>query len=209
MGAAVRDGARLSERRGYHHRPEHPVELPAPLPFRESPNQSPRQHGITPYLIVVHRPVGAYGPSIEWLCNPRSQVSAHVITEGNGTGVDVATQLVPWERKAWACASFNSVSYNVEVDDDAWNGLDPGAFATAARICGFICAKTGIPAVWSRDATRKPGLVRHLDLGRAGGGHSDPTDDVALWRSFVRQTAVELERGGFRLRWGRGRFARV
>lgn len=183
--------------------------LPTPLPFRESPNQSPRRHGITPYLIVVHRPVGAYRPSIEWLCNPRSQVSAHVITEGNGTGVDVATQLVRWERKAWACASFNSVSYNLEVDDDAWDGDDAGAFATAARICAFICAKTGIPAAWSHDPLRQPGLIRHLDLGAAGGGHNDPTEDVPLWRRFVRATQRELDRGDFRPRWGRGRLMRL
>src|SRR5436190_2153160 len=91
----------------------------SPLAWKESPNKSSRR-GRTPYLVVVHRPVGQFGPSISWLCNPESQASAHVITEGRGTGVDVATQLVPWDQKAWSCRSFNAISYNVEADDDAW-----------------------------------------------------------------------------------------
>lgn len=184
--------------------PPKPVTLPSPLPYKQSPNYSERRHGITPYLIVVHRPVGAYGPSINWLCNPNSQVSAHVITEGNGTGVDVATQLVPWDKKAWACAAFNTASYNLEIDDDAWNGNDLGAAFTAARIVGYLCTRTGIPPDWSRAPSSQPGIVRHYDLGRAGGGHTDPTTDPVLWRWFIQQCRREYDRGGYRPTWGRG-----
>lgn len=187
--------------------PPKPVVLPTPLTFRESPNQSERRQ--KPYLIVVHRPVGKYGPSIDWLCNPKAQASAHIITEGKGTGVDVATQLVPWDRKAWACASFNSASYNLEVDDDAWDGDDLGAAFTAARICGFICRKTGIPPAWTTSPLSQPGITRHYDLGRAGGGHSDPTTDVTYWKWFMRQVVREYERGGYRKIWGKGRFQRI
>src|SRR5262245_22638017 len=73
------------------------------LAWQESPNQSTRSQGIVPYLIVAHRPVGSYHGSADWLCNPKAQASAHVLTEGNGTGVDEATQLVAWDKKAWAC----------------------------------------------------------------------------------------------------------
>lgn len=183
--------------------------LPKPLPFRESPNQSARQHGIVPYLIVVHRPVGSYHGSAAWLCNPASQASAHVLTEGNGTGVDVATQLVRWDRKAWACQSFNSVSYNLEVDDGAWDGSDSGALETAARIVGFLCARTGIPAGWSRLPLHMPGIVRHVDLGIAGGGHTDPTLDKVLWRAFVRMCQREVDRGRFPRTWGIGKLERL
>lgn len=177
------------------------------LAYRESPNQSARtlQAGQRPYLVVVHRPVGSYHGSVEWLCNPRSQASAHILTEGNGTGVDEATQLVAWDRKAWHAMSFNSVSYGIEVDDDAWDGDDKGAFATAARIVAFLCHKTGIPAEWSKDPLHKPGVVRHFDLGAAGGNHMDPTQDRLLWTAFLRQVNRELKRGGFRKTWGRGR----
>jgi N-acetyl-anhydromuramyl-L-alanine amidase AmpD len=184
------------------------TELPK-LAWRESPNQSSRSPGIAPYLIVAHRPVGNYHGSADWLCNRKAQASAHILTEGNGTGVDEATQLVAWDRKAWACATFNSASYNIEVDDNAWDGTDPGAFQTAARIFAFICNQTGIPATHSKNPLHQPGIVRHVDLGRAGGGHTDPTQDNALWRAFLKAVQRELDRGGFRKTWGRGKLQRI
>jgi N-acetyl-anhydromuramyl-L-alanine amidase AmpD len=186
------------------------VTLPK-LAWRESPNQSARNlhAGAAPYLIVVHRPVGSYHGSVDWLCNPRAQASAHVVTEGNGTGVDVATQLVAWDRKAWHAMAFNSVSYGIEVDDDAWDGDDKGALLTAARIVAYLSLKTGIPIEWSTDPLHRPGVVRHFDLGRAGGGHTDPTTDPRLWHGFLRECQRQLDRGGFRRSWGRGRLARI
>jgi N-acetyl-anhydromuramyl-L-alanine amidase AmpD len=189
--------------------PPAPVHLPDPLPFKKSPNFSERRHGITPYLIVVHRPVGKEKPSISWLCNPAAQVSAHILTEGHGTGVDVATQLVPWDKKSWACAAFNSSSYNLEIDDDAWDGDDLGAAFTAARIVAFLCKRTGIPPDQSWYPLTHPGIVRHYDLGRAGGGHTDPTTDPSLWRWFLRQCQREFDRGGFRPEWGKGKLLKV
>jgi hypothetical protein len=158
-----------------------------------------------PWLIVVHRPVGSYEGTLEWLRDPRSKASAHVVTEG----FNRATQLVQWHRKAWTCAAFNSASYNVEVDDDAWDGTDPDALATAARIVAFLCKRTGIPPSWTRQPTHTPGVCRHLDLGRAGGGHTDPTTDETLWRGFVAMVRSEHERGGFRPTWGVGTLARI
>src|SRR4051794_19437717 len=110
-----------------------------PLKQHPSPNQSARTDVSAPWLIVVHRPVGGYEGTLEWLSNPASRASAHVVTEGASR----ATQLVSWHRKAWSCAAFNSASYNVEVDDDAWDGTDPDALATAARIVAFLCKRTG------------------------------------------------------------------
>jgi hypothetical protein len=184
------------------------AELPA-LDWQPSPNWSERSPGIVPYLIVAHRPVGSYHGSADWLCNPKAQASAHVLTEGNGTGVDEATQLVPWDKKAWACAAFNSASYNIEVDDNAWDGTDKDALRVAARIFAFICVRTGIPPVQSKNPLHDPGIVRHVDLGRAGGGHTDPTEELPLWRSFLRMVGHEVERGGFRATWGRGSFKRI
>lgn len=189
-----------------------PIVLPYPLPYRPSPNQSARSPGVTPYLIVWHRPVGSYHGSVDWLCNPASQASAHIVTEGNKTGVDVATQLVPWDRKAWTQGTFNSASYGIEVDDDAWNGKDPHALDVAARIGAWLTWKTGIPAAWSRNPLTTPGHVFHSDLGRAGGGHTDPTGippDPAIRRAFMLKIKRELVRGGFRDVWGRGRLYRV
>ena len=176
-----------------------------PLRQHASPNVSDRQHGIVPYLVVLHRPVGSYAGAERTLTDRAAQVSAHILTDSNREAV----QLVPWDRKAWTCASFNSVSYNLEIDDDAWNGNDPAAFATAARIAAFLCKRTGIPPSWSSDPSRVPGLVRHYDLGRLGGGHTDPTTDTRLWQTFVRAVRAEYDRGGFRPNWGVGVLHRI
>jgi N-acetylmuramoyl-L-alanine amidase len=175
------------------------------LNWVESPNVSDRRHGITPYLVVMHRPVGSYESALRTLTykNPDvdKRVSAHVLTEHTR-----ATQLVPWDKKAWTAASFNSVSYNIEADDNAWGygGNDWDAFYTAAHICAWFCHKTGIPPVWQQDP-RYPGVTRHKDLGAAGGGHTDPTSNLIVWRNFIRQVEHDVAHTGWRPSWGRGR----
>jgi hypothetical protein len=182
------------------------------LAWQPSPNCSPRtlHRGQRPYLIVWHRPVGSYHGSVSWLCDPRSQASAHVVTEGNGTGVDEATQLVPWHLKAWHASSFNSISYGLEGDDDAWNGADSSALQSIARVTGFICLRTGIPCQIAKNPLHDAGIVTHAMLGRAGGGHTDPTgDDLTVIRKAIRLTQREIDRGGYRRTWGRGSFYRI
>lgn len=182
------------------------VTLPT-LVQHPSPNFSNRT--VRPNLIVVHRPVGSYAGSVATLSSPAAQVSAHVITDSNRG----ATQLVPWDKKAWACVSYNSQSYNIEVDDNAWalNELgaivDPKGFATAARIVAYICHETGIPARWVKPDSKGvilSGVTRHYDLGAEGGGHTDPTTDDTIWRNFVTLVQGELKAGGFRDSWGVG-----
>jgi hypothetical protein len=179
-----------------------------PLPFDPSPNFSKRQHGIVPYLVCVHRPVGSFESALHALKDdkrdPEDRVSAHVLTEHLR-----AVQLVPWNLKAWTCATFNSATYNIEVDDNAWDGSDWDAFYTAAHITAWICHKTSIPPFWSRDPQHTPGVIRHLDLGRAGGGHTDPTSNLVLWKNFVRQVDHDVVHTGWRSTWGRGKFLKV
>jgi hypothetical protein len=181
-----------------------------PLRQHASPNQSARLHGIVPYLVVLHRPVGGYAGAEATLVDPRPDdpkeaVSAHVLTDSNREAV----QLVPWDRKAWTCADFNTSSYNLEIDDDAWNGRDPAALETAARITAFLCKRTGIPPTWTLQPTHAAGVCRHYDLGRAGGGHTDPTTDVRVWRAFMAKVRGEYDRGGFRPTWGEGTLHRI
>lgn len=175
------------------------------LKYVQSPNFSARLHGIVPYLVVLHRPVsgGNYLAALRTLTNPHAQVSAHILTEGKQ-----ATQLVEWHWKAWACATYNSVSYNIEADDNAWDGSDWDAFLNAAHITAWICHKTNIPPVWSRNP-HQPGVTRHYDLGAAGGGHTDPTLNLTVWRNFIKQVAHDVENTGWRSRWGRGRLLRL
>jgi N-acetyl-anhydromuramyl-L-alanine amidase AmpD len=180
-------------------------------PLREvaSPNHSSRR-GVTPWLIVVHRPAGSYASALRTLGDPRpddpaAAVSAHILTDSSRQ----ATQLVAWDRKAWTCQSFNSASYNIEADDNAWNGSDPGAFYTVARVVAFLAKRTGIPPRWTRDPLSTPGVVRHLDLGSAGGSHSDPTTDLDLWRRFVARVKAEHDHGGFKPTYGLGELHRI
>jgi hypothetical protein len=192
-------------------KPPKPVKLPDPLKFVASPNFSDRLHGIKPYLIVCHRPVGGFEGSLRTLTAKSSTnpVSSHILTEGRNTGVDVATQLVEWHKKAWAAAAFNSVGYQLEIDDDAWDGDDLGAAFTAARIVGFLCRRTGIPPTWSKKPLHDAGVIRHYDLGAAGGGHTDPTTDPVMWRWFIRQCQREYDRAGYRKVWGRGKLVHI
>lgn len=181
-----------------------------PLRQHPSPNQSARLHGLVPYLIVLHRPVGAFAGAEATLTDPchdhpEDAVSAHILTDSNREAV----QLVPWDRKAWTCASFNSASYNLEIDDRAWDSSDPAALQTAARITAFLCKRTGIPPAWSLSPTHTPGVCRHYDLGAAGGGHTDPTTDAQRWRQFMGLVRGEYDRGGFRPTWGVGQLRHI
>jgi hypothetical protein len=180
------------------------------LTWKESPNQSARRGPVS--LVVVHRwgvrPVPdatrVYKGVVAHLCNPKTQASAHIVYAGGEEGV--ATQLVPWGKKAWACAHYNSVSDNLECADDIWAGLDECGFKVAARIVAFRCHARGIPAVWIRGnrlIAGKPGVTRHYDLGAIGGGHTDPTTDDSLWKDFMRLVYLEVKRGNFRPVWGR------
>jgi hypothetical protein len=173
-----------------------------------SPNFSSR-HGAVPFLIVLHRPVGSFESAERALTDdsrpPAERVSAHVLL---GTG-HRAVQLVPWDVKAWTCASFNSLSYNLEVGDEAWDGRAPELLAEAARAVAFLSRRTGIPATWTRAPHDQPGVTRHFDLGKAGGGHTDPTTNMMVWRFFMQLVETEHRHGGFRPTWGVGELVRI
>lgn len=189
--------------------PAAPVILPR-LAQAPSLNRSPRLQPVR--MVVVHRPAGSYRGAIEALRDPHPdhperRVSAHVLVREDGRE---ATQLVPWNLKAWSCAAFNSLSDNIETPDAIWSkpltGANLHAFLVCARIVAFRLHQRGFPAVWLRGETllHGRGFTRHLDLGAAGGNHSDPTSDTARWRSFVAAVETQHRRGGFRRTWGTG-----
>lgn len=198
-----------------------PTVLPE-LPYQESPNQSARADTKAPYLIVLHSwgnapattPAKArlrFAANLNFMLSPSSEISAHVVYGGClGDPAGQAVQIVPWHRKAWTEKSFNSVSYSIESADAIWavkEGVtvyDEAGLKQLARIVGFLCTKTGIPPVWSRDPLHKPGLVRHYDLGLAGGGHTDPTTNRDLWMRFIYMVKAEVKRGDYRPSWGKG-----
>lgn len=192
------------------------VDLP-PYAWRPSPNFSGRR-GVVPHLVVVHRPVGSFESAYQALTDderpPDDRVSAHTLIGHPNGGPVRCWQLVAWDAKAWACRGFNSSSYNLEVADDAWTGDDVESFRAAARLVAFLCARTGIPPLWTHVPTHDPGVVRHYDLGVAGGGHTDPTTDDAIWRSFMARVQFEFRanatgRHPFRRTYGKGRLYRL
>lgn len=66
-----------------------------PIPFRMSPN-----HGeeYIPKLIVIHYTAGpSLVQAVDWLSNPQSKASAHVVIGRDGT----IAQIVPFNRIAW------------------------------------------------------------------------------------------------------------
>ena len=172
-----------------------PIVLP-PLKERLSPNRSSR-HGQAVHLVVVHDTEGGYAGSIATLCDPARQASAHVVVREDG---NEATQLVPWNEKAWACVAFNGVSDNIELAG-FHDRLGSHELRVGARVVAFRLHKRGLPARWSRDG-KSPGFCRHYDLGAAGGGHTDPTTSLVYWLRFVALVKYEARRGHFRQTWG-------
>lgn len=153
-------------------------------------NQSSRG-GVRPSLIVIHttesheqhgsgdlRAIG------NWFNNPAAQSSAHVCTDGDGN----SARYVPDSAKAWSCVNFNSRSLNVEQighaadSQPSWLRRRAELKETARWIARWSKAY-GIPirkgAVSGLGVIRS-GIVRHSDLGAAGGGHHDPGGNYPL-----------------------------
>ena len=177
---------------------EAPVALP-PLKWAESPNYSERAAGVSLDLIIVHDTEGGYEGAVRWFGNRHSQVSAHLVLKEDGSE---ATQMVPYSKKAWHCAAFNSRSVGLEMAGFAKAGYGEREWAVAARIVAFLLHKYALPARWARGGSG-PGFCRHYDLGAAGGGHHDPTTDDAVWEAFGARVEAEAKRGGFHSTWGR------
>lgn len=174
------------------------VVLP-PLIWRPSPNVSSR-HGERIDLLVLHETAGSYKGSVSWLCNPDAEASAHAVLREDGLE---ATQLVRYGEKAWTQAAFNPRCVSLELAN-----ITPKGYATeqqlrvAARIFGFWLLKFKLPYRFARGGQGR-GFCRHLDLGQAGGGHTQCGPGWEAFSRFGHYLGDELERGGYRKTWGR------
>lgn len=167
----------------------------APLVQRRSPNQSSR-NGATITHLVWHATAGAYAPSVSWLCNPRAQASAHLVVREDGGEV---SQLVHLAAKAWHAVAWNGFSVGVEHASLGAGFASSVQLAESARIFAWLCHTLGIPPVFGLH--RPKGIVRHRDLGVAGGGHSDGPTDQVWFHEYLPAVQRELTRGGFRKTW--------
>lgn len=170
------------------------VTLP-PLVQRRSPNQSARSRPIT--HLVWHATEGHYGPSIDWLCNPRARASAHLVLDETGAQ---ATQLVHLSAKAWhAFPTWNDISVGVEHASLGRGFTGREQEERSARVFAWLCHHLNIPPVFGLHSPR--GIVRHRDLGVAGGGHYDGPTDATWFKVYLPAVQRELARGGFRKSW--------
>jgi N-acetyl-anhydromuramyl-L-alanine amidase AmpD len=171
-----------------------------PLKYAESPNQSARTERIR--MVVLHDTEGGYAGAISWLRNPAAKASAHLVLKEDGSEV---TQLVPYGRKAWHCANFNSASIGLEMAGFARRGFRDEELRRAARIVAFLLRHFGLPPTYltGRSLLHGRGWTMHQDLGAAGGGHRDPGFSWAKAHWFAGLVQFEYRRAGFRRWWGR------
>ena len=165
--------------------------LPALL-WRPSPNFSSR-HGTRVDLVVLHDCEGGYDGSIRWFEMSRSSVSAHYVVCEDGSE---ATQMVDLADNAWHACAFNRRSVGVEMGGFANRGFGAHLLATTARMFAFLCHHLQIPVRHAR-AGVGPGIASHNDLGVAGGGHHDPSDDPSFMQRFVSLVDDEHRKGHF------------
>jgi hypothetical protein len=169
-----------------------------PIKWIESPNQSSRVHGNSAVdLIIVHSPEGGYSSTINWLRNPASDVSYHVLIKEDGSE---ATQLVRFSRKAWHAGVHNSRSEGISLADYASKirAFSPGG-RKLARVVAFRLRKRGLKPIWRRKGEVGGGFCRHADI------QSDRRDPMSLsrWLAFVAMVKWQYHRDGFRKNWGK------
>ena len=168
-----------------------------PLVQKRTPNQSSR-YGARITHLVWHATAGPYRPSVEWLCDPRADASAHLVLDERGAN---ATQLVHLSEKAWHAVSWNAFSVGVEHASLGAGFASTQQVAESARVFAWLCHHLGIPPVFGLH--RPSGLVRHRDLGLAGGGHGDGPSDQVWFHEYLPAVQHELAVGGFRKTWAR------
>lgn len=166
-----------------------------PLKWRSSPNFSARTARVD--LVVLHDTEGSYAGAIDWFARPSSKVSAHFVIKEDGSE---ATQMVDLADKAWHACAFNSRSVGIEMAGLASKGFGAAEWQAAANIVAFHLHHLQIPCKWARGGVG-PGFCSHYDLGKAGGGHRDPTTDAAVWAHFVELVKAAYDKGSFPAIW--------
>lgn len=145
--------------------------------------QSYRTSGIDIDAIILHSTEGFTGPNGlkdmgNYFDQARTQASSH-------RGVDRLGRLaiyVPDSKKAWTCVQYNSATLNVEIigfssqTSGMWWRYYP-QLRKVAYLVAYWSDRHGIPlrkGAASNGRIVKPGVLRHMDLGVAGGNHGDP-----------------------------------
>ncbi len=104
--------------------------------------------------------------------------------------------MVDLADNAWHACTFNRRSVGIEMGGFGSRGFDVFLLATTACICAYLCHHLQIPLRHAR-AGVGPGIASHHDLGAAGGGHHDPSDDPIFMERFVSLVDDEHRKGHF------------
>lgn len=149
--------------------------------LRSSPNFGERRKGMKPSMIVLHYTGMESGVAAEnWLCDPRSEVSAHYIVHEDGRIVQlVAERCRAWHAgKAFWCGieDVNSASIGIEI-------VNPGHFLgypefPSAQVDAVIRLCRSIARRWQ---IRPERVLAHSDV--APGRKIDPGEKFP-WRAL-------------------------
>ena len=168
-----------------------------------TPNWSSRRGSAITHL-VWHATIGHYQGSIDWLCEPTTynadgsvrsgpDASAHTVLREDG---GECSQLVAIGNKAWHAEAWNAFTIGGEHASLDQGFASHAQLVESARLFAFWCHVYGIPPVHGLHRPR--GLVRHRDLGVAGGGHVDGPSDLVWFGEYLPRVHHELSTGGFR-----------
>jgi N-acetyl-anhydromuramyl-L-alanine amidase AmpD len=166
-----------------------------------SPNFYARKPDVD--LIVVHDTEGGYQGAIATFLDHapgHNHVSAHLVLKEDGAEV---TQMVAFGHEAWHVVAFNDRTIGLEMAGFAAKGFGAPELQAMARVVAYLLHRFNLPIAWAQHGVGT-GFCRHFDLGKAGGGHSDPTTDLMVWSHFVDLVKVEAAQGGWPVvPWGR------
>ena len=167
-----------------------------PLLWKPSPNFNSRG-GCVIDQIIIHDMEGGFTGSVTWLDNSASHVSAHYGVSEDGQSVVL---MVDPQNRAWHACDFNSRSIGIEMAGFARNGFSDAEKLTTARICAHLCRRFGIPIRHAAGGVG-PGIESHYGLGRAGGGHSDPSTDPGWMPAFIALVQAESNAARYPILW--------
>ena len=147
------------------------------IPFFPSPNYSSRG-GKKITHIVLHCTEGSYPGCKSWLCNPKSQVSAHYLVNKKGA----LTCLVKPENKAWHVVTANGFCLGIEMEgqiaDPQW--VTEPMFNAAAELVAELMRVYLVPI---------ENVIEHNDpfLRNYGNNHADCGSffDLAKFKALV------------------------
>lgn len=160
-----------------------------------------------PRTIVLHTTEGHDRPGIsdldglgDFFDNPSVKASSHVAVDGEG----YSARYVPDDLKAWTQANYNGSALSIEQVGFAkwsrwfWRNRRDAQLKKVAKYIAYWSKKYDIPirkGKASGGRVTRSGILRHSELGAAGGGHSDPG------KGYPLHTVLSLARKYKRTGW--------